>query len=244
MALLNLATSEWGSGPRSALVIHGIASSGAGWWRLGPDLAGLGYQVVAPDLRGHGSSPKSADMLIHDYRDDVLALRSSWDLVLAHSLDGAIALAAIEQESQWVGRLILQDPAIVGFNVPEVVAMLLADYEEPITDGRVAADNPRWHPTDAAIKAEALRRSGPEVVNGTVVQGTPWNYWDQLEALSVPTLLIGADPELGALIRPEIGTAAAESNPMIRFETVRGGSHSMHRDEYRAYWRLVREFAS
>lgn len=244
MAPIELNVTEWGTGPRRALVLHGIGSNAAGWWRLGPDLAALGYHVVAPDLRGHGFSPKAARMLIEDYRDDVLELGSGWDLVLGHSLGGAVVLAVIAVDETFTTRLILQDPAIFGSDDPEVLAYLLSDYEAPITAERVAAANPRWHPRDAAIKAEALHQSGPEVIHLTVGEGGPWNYWDQLVALRIPTLLIGADPDLNALVPPHVGKAAAEANPNIRFETVVGGSHSMHRDEYDAFWKLVREFAS
>ena len=244
MATVNLVTHKWGTGPRRALLIHGISSNSAGWWRLGPDLAALGYNVTAPDLRGHGTSPKGDRMLIEDYRDDVIELGTGWDLVLGHSLGGAIALAATASFPDWSARLILQDPAIIGTNDAEVVAWLVDDFDEVITAERIAASNPHWHPTDAAIKAEALLQSGPEAVHRTVGEGAPWNYWDELVALSIPTLLIGADPEMGALVSREVGKAAAEANPLIRFETVHGGSHSMHRDEYDAYWALVGEFAS
>ena len=59
----------------------------------------------------------------------------------------------------------------------------------------------------------------------------------------MPTLLIGADPEFGAFIPPLLGEAAAGTNPLIEFVTIRGGSHSMHRDEYDRYWSVVEGFA-
>jgi pimeloyl-ACP methyl ester carboxylesterase len=242
VAALKLETTTWGDGPRRALIVHGISSNRSGWWRFGPDLAGLGYRVVAPDLRGHGESPKSDRMLIEDYRDDLMALGEGWDLVLGHSLGGAIVLAALEIAPAGTARLVLQDPAIIGSSDPSVRDWLLADYVVPITAERVAEENPRWHPHDAARKAEALRQSGPEVVHRTLEE--PWNYWDALAGLTVPTLLIGADPERGALVGPVLGSAAEQANGNIRFVTIPGGSHSMHRDEYDAFWAVVREFAA
>ena len=244
MPAVKLSMTEWGSGPRLALILHGVSSNSAGWWRLGPDLAGAGYRVIAPDLRGHGTSPKSPDMLIDDHRDDILELRPHWDLVLGHSLGGAIVLAAVAEAETLTDKLILQDPVIIGSNSPEVLAWLLKDYEVPVSAGELAATNPRWHAKDAEFKAEALRQAGPEIAKATFDVPVPWNYWDTLVSLSVPTLLVGADPKVGALVGPEIGMAAAAENPMIQFETVVGGSHSMHRDEYAAYWDLIRDFAS
>jgi pimeloyl-ACP methyl ester carboxylesterase len=242
---LELAVHTWGEdgATRRALVMHGIGSNAAGWWRLGPDLASLGYHVTAPDLRGHGNSPKAESMTIPEYAGDALALGDHWDLILGHSLGGAIALQAISSRPDLTDRLILQDPAIMGVNSPEVVELLLSDYEEPITAESVHARSPQWHSRDAEIKAEALRQSGPDVVLRTIRDGPAWNYWDEMLGLEIPVLLIGADPAMGALVQPSVGEAAAAANPNLRFEVVEHGSHSMHRDRYEDYWALVGEFA-
>jgi pimeloyl-ACP methyl ester carboxylesterase len=95
MSALPLATRNWGSGDRTALLIHGITSDGGTWWRLGPALAAEGYTVSAVDLRGHGDSPRAAIYGLADYVDDVTALGTApWDLVVGPSLGGAIALSA------------------------------------------------------------------------------------------------------------------------------------------------------
>ena len=240
---VSLSVRHWGSGPRRALLLHGIGSSSAGWWRLGPQLADIGYRVVAADLRGHGASPKRESMRLEDYVADVVVLGERWDFVVAHSLGGTIVLAGGLGNSDWTDRLVLQEPAVIGRDDPEVMAWLLSEYDGAITPESVARSNPTWHPTDAAFKAEALIQSGPEVVHRTLAGTEGWNLWDELMAVSVPTLLIGADPDLGALVPPVMGEEAAKGNPMVRYEMVRGGSHSMHRDEYDAYWGLIGDFA-
>src|SRR5262249_11181288 len=55
---MKLNVREWGTGDRTAVLIHGITSDSGSWWRFGPDLAARGYHVLAPDLRGHGLSPR------------------------------------------------------------------------------------------------------------------------------------------------------------------------------------------
>lgn len=241
-AAVELDVRRWGGGTRRALLLHGIGSSSAGWWRVGPDLADLGFWVEAVDLRGHGTSPKGVSMRLEDYAADLHRMGDGWDLVLAHSLGGAIVLASGLAEPGWTERLVLQDPAVLGSDDPDVLAWMLEEYEGPITPESIAASNPTWHETDAALKAEAMIQSGPEVIIRTLSESGAWNLWDELMAVSVPTLLVGADPEMGALVPPTLGLAAAEGNPNIRFETIYGGSHSMHRDEYDAYWALVRDF--
>jgi len=241
---VELAVQRWGSGPKRALLLHGIGSAAAGWWRLGPDLAELGFVVDGPDLRGHGLSPKPAEMSLEGYAEDVRHLGDHWDLVIAHSLGGSIVLAGGLAASGWTERLVLEDPAILGSDDPEVVAWLLEEFDGPIDPATIASSNPTWHPTDAALKAEALLQCGPEAIQRTMDHSGAWNLWDELLAVEVPTLLIGADPKLGALVSPELGQTAAAGNPRIRYESVVGASHSMHRDEYDTFWTLVQEFAA
>ena len=38
---LDLSIRSWGSGPKQALLLHGISSNAEGWWRVGPALAEL-----------------------------------------------------------------------------------------------------------------------------------------------------------------------------------------------------------
>ena len=46
---------SWGDpAARPLLLIHGVTSSAATWWRVGPALAASGRRVVAVDLPGHG----------------------------------------------------------------------------------------------------------------------------------------------------------------------------------------------
>ena len=182
-------------------------------------------------------------MHLDDYRDDVLELGAEWDLLLGHSLGGAVALAALAARPHWTRKLILEEPAIFGRADSAIVEWLLADFDQPLTAERVAWSNPRWHLRDAAAKAQALQQCGPEAVEGTMGEAD-WDLWHVIEKLSIPTLLLAADPDLTALIRPEMGDAAVEVNPLISFATVPNGDHSMHRDEYEAFWALVRDFVT
>ena len=133
MPTLNLSIRTWGSGPKNALLLHGISSNAEGWWRVGPALAELGYTVSAPDLRGHGRSPASSDLSLASYTADVLALRDDWDLILGHSLGGAVATLALTDKPDLTPTLILEDPA-VAIPAPDfAIENLLKSYVPPIT---------------------------------------------------------------------------------------------------------------
>ena len=56
---MDLNEHRWGAaGGRRVLLLHGLQSSGATWWRIASALAEAGADVTAPDLRGHGASPR------------------------------------------------------------------------------------------------------------------------------------------------------------------------------------------
>ena len=239
---MRLATIGWGDGPRRALLIHGIQSNAAGWWRLGPALADLGFAVTAPDLRGHGNSPDPADHTFDSHAADLIELGSRWDLVVGHSLGGALALVALRLEPDFATRLVLEDPALAIFDPDEALHQLSQQFDVEGTVEWVAEHNPTWHPEDVRIKVEALGETSHQVTEAIVRQNEPWNVMADLAAVTIPTLVVGADPELGALVPPALGESLAEFNKHVRFVSIPGASHSMHRDEFTAFMAEIERF--
>jgi len=236
-----LAIEKWGSGPRRALLIHGLTSSGAGWWRLGTELAKLGYAVTAPDLRGHGSSPRGDDLSIDSYRRDVLALGTSWDLVVGHSLGGAIALACSEIDPHLAERLVLVDPAIDSVVTARFLETV-PEPQKPSTAEQVAAEHPRWDLRDVVNKVQSMRQLLPDTRRRTMQDAAPWDYGKVMRELQVPTLLLAADGSLNALVAKEWGESIVAANPNVTFAVVEGAGHSMHRDDFAGMWGLIAVF--
>ena len=237
-----LAVTRWGEGAHRALLLHGIVSSGMGWWRVAAALSELGYEVWAPDLRGHGASAAARDMSIPAMAADVLALGDSWDVVLGHSLGATVALPILLERPGWTGRVILEDPALI-FDEPDpVISWLLEPFTKPASREQVAADGAGWSAFDVDVKVDALREANPLTIRRTIEQAAPFDIRRALEELTMPTLLLGADPELGTLVTPEIGRAAAAVNPNIEFVTIAGGSHSMHRQAFTSFWAEIARF--
>ncbi len=236
-----LSTTVWGEGPRRALLLHGLTSAGSTWWRLAEDLAGAGFTTVAPDLRAHGTSPAGDNLSIESFRDDVLLLGDGWDLLVGHSLGGAIAAAVMAAAPGFAAKVVLEDPAIDS----ETTAHFLAQFPEPLarpTIAAIAAEHPDWHPRDVELKVEALLQCGPEVSERTMADASPWNTWPAVLGMPVPLLLLAADPADGSLVSAEKGAEAVAANPNVEFVLVDGAGHSMHRDAYDRYWQLMRGF--
>lgn len=236
-----LATTVWGNGPRRALLLHGLTSAGSTWWRLAEDLAGLGFTVVAPDLRGHGTSPAGDNLSIESYRDDVLLLGNGWDVVVGHSLGGAIAAAVVDADPGFARSVVLEDPAINSDGTAEFLASFPPPSAHPTVD-QIAAENPTWHPRDVELKVTALLQCGPEVSDRTMTDASPWDVWPAVLSTRMPTLLMAADPVEGALVSARQGAEAEARNDMIEFVLLDGAGHSMHRDDYDRFLPLVRGF--
>ena len=110
----------WGDpGARPLLLIHGVTSSAAIWWRVGPALAATGRRVVAVDRPGHGQTGHWQGH--HRFRDnaaDVAAFVRAAGLdrddlqVVGHSW-GAMTAAALPAAGLRPATLVLVDPPAV-----------------------------------------------------------------------------------------------------------------------------------
>lgn len=232
---------EWGSGDRRFLIVHGLGSNAAGWWRVGPALAEAGFHVTGVDLRGHGESHSPGDYSIAGYAADLLALGDRWDVVLGHSLGGAAVIQALGERPDWADRVILEDPMLAILDEGMAVEYVTADFGPDVTVDMVIEANPHWHPVDARIKFEAQSQAGRAVLEDSILHNPGWNVVAATAGLQVPTLLIGAD--LDPLVPPALGRSLAEMNPRIEFITIPNSSHSMHRDEFDAFMEAVLRFA-
>lgn len=238
--MLELATSTWGSGARSVLLLHGLTSSAESWWRVAPVLADLGFRVVAPDLRGHGASPHADDYRISSYAADLVSLGDHWNAVIGHSLGGTVALAAYSPG--WADRLILEDPGLVMIDRDEAARWFTDESQLKASPAAVRATYPMWDQGDVLAKAVALDLCDPRVGSATREHNPDWDYVPHLSRVDVPTLLLGADPALDSLVIPALGRPLATANPNVTFQTVAGAGHSIHRDSFDTFMDLISGF--
>lgn len=233
---VSLPTLQWGMhGRRRALLLHGLSSAAATWWRIADALAGAGYHVTAPDLRGHGNAPHTAGYRLSGYAADLWELGGQWDVVVGHSLGGTLAALAAANEG-FTQRLVLLDPVLM---IPEdrfdgVLAEQLADLDHAGDPQAYIARHPRWHPEDAALKARAAQQTSRFVIERTLTDNRPWWYLDLLGDVTITTAILSADPNNGTMFDPTIGEEIARRNMRITTTVVRGAGHSIHREAPRA----------
>ena len=86
----------------------------------------------------------------------MLALGDAWDLVLGHSLGGAVAMLAQLARSSFARRLILADPVVEVQDPEEAMEWLMEPFLDPITEAAIAAAHPKWGAEDVRFKVAAL----------------------------------------------------------------------------------------
>ena len=228
---LTLPSTHWGdqSATRRVLLLHGLSSNAQTWWRMGEALASDGWAVTAVDLRGHGTAPLADNYSVAAYASDLPG--TDWDLVIGHSLGGAISVIAA-QTPGFAGRLVLLDPALI---VPD--AEWSEVREEQLRDLTFTADSirasqPRWHDRDIETKVAAIHQAGESMIEGTLDDNHPWTVLPELEALQIPTLILTGDPAIYTMFPPDIADAMVATNANLEYRVIRGAAHSPHREQW------------
>ena len=158
---MRLALSESGSGPRTAVLIHGIMSDSRAWHRVTAELEQRGFRVLAVDLAGHGRSPRARRYSPLSWADDVVetlrpVLTAPPDLVMGHSLGALVASLVADRLAPRTAIYI--DPA---FAFPRgargVVYKLLFVLSPRPRRSILVRMNPKWDAADVDIELAGLR---------------------------------------------------------------------------------------
>lgn len=213
----------------SALLLHGLSSSPEGWWRVRGWLEDAGWRTSTRALLGHGGREAAPRYLLEDYVADVRG-SGPFDLVVGHSLGACIATVLAAEDPGWTARLVLVDPVwfIDPADLPAVAADQVAELASTAESLRVA--KPHWDERDIAAKAAAVRSADPAAVERTFAGIDAWDLRDAARAIRTPTLVLGGDPDVFALLDPADGFEIAEDVPGMTYEIVPGAGHSPHRD--------------
>ena len=225
---------EWGGGPRTALLIHGLSNSNATWTRVAGEFVGRGYRVLAPDLRGHGNSPRGEYSPAEWAADLVDSLPRGADIAIGHSLGGVALLLAADRLAP--RRVVYEDPAWL---VPEVVqaaskGSFLRRKSESVENIRRA--NPRWPEEVVVARHAGFAKWDAATVDG-LHPGVDVDY-TPATAPGRPSLVLLADPS--SLVPPSNATRLRELG--WRVETIPGARHWVHLDEPEAYLEAIFRF--
>ncbi len=205
---------EWGeSAARPLLLIHGVTSSAATWWRIGPALAASGRRVTAVDLPGHGRTGHwQGHVRFRDNAADVavfirVAGLDRADLqVIGHSW-GAMTVAALPVVGLRPSTLVLLDPPVLTLELisreaSDPTQRTYTDLDEAID--AVATANPGWAAGDVHAKAEAMTQLDEAAARAVVTENGDWGggLADLREsaAAGIDTWIVRGEPAAGGYV--------------------------------------------
>ena len=232
---VKLAVHETGTGPRTAVLVHGIMSDHRAWHRVSRELVEQGFRVVAVDLAGHGSSPRSRRYSPKAWADDVVEtlqplLTRRPDLIMGHSLGALVASMVGDRLAPRAAVYV--DPAFAfpGGVRGVVMKLLFAIAPRPRRSALVHW-NPKWSAADVDIELATLRDWDKRTILG-LANTRPLVPPVRLVA---PTLVVLAEKSL--LITDTV--AARLRGQGMTVETVPGTGHTVFRDEHARFMDVV-----
>jgi pimeloyl-ACP methyl ester carboxylesterase len=235
-----LAYTEYGAGPRTCVLLHGLLLSQKMHRPLARELARRGNRVVTLDLLGHGASERPADMTAYGmtfFAEQVVGLLDHLgveEAVIAGTSLGAntvleTAALAPERVRGMVVEMPVLDNALLGSAIAFTPLMVALTFGEPVM--RLVSLAARAVPTSRLWAADVLLdavRQHP-APSAAVLQGLFFNrvapHKSVRRTLTSPALVIGhrRDPvhpfsDAGALVSelPDARLLEAESIVELR----------------------------
>ena len=166
------------------LLVHGVTSNAAIWWRVAPALAAAGRRVVAVDMPGHGrSKPRPVSHRFSDTADELASFIRAAGLdrpdlaVVGHSW-GAMVTAHLPAAGIRPATLVLLDPPVLTLGRLEALTQEPTERTYATLDeaeAAVRAANPAWTDGDVAAKARALTEFNPDLVLAVLLQNGDWD---------------------------------------------------------------------
>jgi len=232
---MKLAVHENGSGPRTAVLIHGIMSDHRAWHRVSDELQAHGFRVITVDLAGHGSSPRSRRYSPKAWADDVVEtvtplLSGAPDLVMGHSLGALVASMVGDRLAPRAAVYV--DPAFAfPTGMRGVVMKLLFAVAPRPRRAALVRWNPKWSARDVDIELATLADWDKRTILGLASTRS----LVPPARLVAPTLVVLAERSL--LITDAV--AARMRRQGMTVETIPGTGHTVFRDEPEGFMGVV-----
>ncbi len=244
-----------GHGEKPPLVlVHGFSDSGPCWARVARDLEAE-YDVVMPDMRGHGKSERLRPGDVVDMGADLAGLIEGLGLerpiVCGHSM-GAMATFELAVRFPEIPRaVVLEDPpwwldrppASHGDPVGEWAKTLAGRSQEELL-AEYRAEHPDWPDELVETMAESKKQLDQAIIDTLVgkVNRVAIDWQSKIGELAMPAMILTANPDLGAIVTPQVAARIRELNPRIEIVNVPNVGHLIRYDNYPAFMSALRGF--
>ncbi|MCP5096137.1 MAG: alpha/beta hydrolase [Chloroflexi bacterium] len=248
------------------LLLHGLTDNGLCWQRAA-EVWEADFDVMMVDARGHGRSTAPASDKAYTTQlmvDDLLGFMTAMGIektgIVGHSMGAAVAAQFAVSHPDKVKWLVLEEPpwGVMRIDLSEEDRFDMAeDWRDNILSQkemsipelimtnkgyRMEENVPPWDDIDYPAWAESNKQVSPHVVN-LVLEG--WPDWRTFVAeINCPTLILGGDPDLGALATPETLAEIVAMNGTIQAARFAGAGHSIRREQFSEYIDIINRFAA
>jgi N-formylmaleamate deformylase len=244
-------------GNKPALVLaHGFSDDGLCWTPMAEQLE-ADYDIVMVDARGHGRSaaPESgygSAEHASDLAGVINKLRLQRPAVLGHSMGAMSTLLLAGTYPDMPRAILLEDPPPAWSTAwpppssgtpPRGIPNWIIDVKRKTREEMIAdqhAASPAWSEAELGPWADSKLRLSLNVVNRDGDAPVDWNT--VVRRVTCPTLLITADRERGAIVSVEDAAGLQVILPQVRVALVRGAGHSIRREQFEQYMKVVRGF--
>ncbi|MCH7905856.1 MAG: alpha/beta hydrolase [Chloroflexi bacterium] len=243
--------------------IHSLGARRQDWAAVLPEFA-CERHVFAPDLRGHGESGRvhGGYRFTHYARDIVPWLREivrEPAALVGHSLGGVVATVIAADHPGLVTSVVAIDPPLFTKRHTEDSARDPTLYrerfrrardlaasgmtEEELFDTLRARSPDRPEQISRALAAN-LASLDPDVFTLALSGGAQIDFdpEDLIGRLSLPMLIVQADPARGAAVTEDDARWATETNPLISRVLIEGSAHEVHHSHRDRFVQIVRDF--
>ena len=236
------------------VLAHGFSDSGLCWTPVAQALE-ADYNLVMVDARGHGLSdaPETGYTLpemASDLRGVITSLGLVRPAILGHSMGGGITLALAGLYPDLPSAIILEDagaleasdfpPRQEGEENPflaRLSRLQTKTRDELLAEMRGSSG---WPEAELEPWADAKLRFDLRAAQFHPTNGITWT--ELMPRITCPALLITADLDRGAIVRPEVAAAMQQQMPQLQIAHISGAGHSVRREQFDRYIAVVRSF--
>jgi N-formylmaleamate deformylase len=244
-----------GNGEKPALVLaHGLTDNSLCWHQFAADLA-ADFDIIMYDAYGHGKSSRVDTNLRFDLAEDLHDLIEALELekpgIIGHSMGATTAAKFASTYPDNLTALVLEDPPWIDLQFEEQGARRgMQDWKKQNLSAKKKTvkelvklkkkESPNWEETILPSWAQSKHDMDPAFFDIFLINHTDWQ--DLAKAITVPTLIVTGDNELGAIITPKLGVEAVQLLKKGEFGHISGAGHCVRYEQYQPYLTMVRLF--
>jgi pimeloyl-ACP methyl ester carboxylesterase len=227
----------------TVLMIHGAGQSVSTWkfqlhlFRNHPN-----FNLIALDLPGHGGSGGEGFRSVNEYKDFLVEFIDSLKniILIGHSMGGGVAMLLALEHPEIIKACVLVATGAKLSVAEQTLEAVKNNYEAfcEVSPDRMFAEN-----SPQELKQEfkkGLLDISPEVCYWDLAACNEFNIMDDVEKISVPTLIISADKDL--LTPVKYGEYLHQQIYGSQFYIIKDSGHFIMQEKSQGFNRILKAF--